>query len=302
MNFQKLFNDYKVDNSIKINRGWVNVKCPFCGGDSYKFGFNPQDDYCTCFACGGHNLYDALSRILNVKRNELKEILPDYEGNVTIRKELNNKIKVNKLELPSDEFTTAERKYLEKRNFNPDYLYEKYKVVGGGIAGRWKHRIIIPILLNGKVVSWTARSILSKEKLQELNIPRYMNLSVDESIVDPKHTLFNLDNCNKKAVILTEGGFDVLRFGDNAICSFGIELTETQINIIKDRFEKVFILFDNEVQAQKTARKFGIELSAIGVDVEVVDAYSDYGVNDGAELSDEQVKEIKKELGLWNTE
>ena len=38
-------------------------------------------------------------------------------------------------------------------------------------------------------------------------------------------TLPHLDNCNKKAVILTEGGFDVLRFGDNAICSFGIELT-----------------------------------------------------------------------------
>lgn len=297
MDFEKLFLDYKIDHSTKINKHWVNTRCCFCGGSSYKLGFNPEDDYCTCFACGGHNLYDALSRILNVKRSDLKEILPDYEGNVIIRKELNHK-KVNKLELPSDEFTSAERKYLEKRNFNPDYLHEKYKVVGGGIVGKWKHRIIIPILLNGKVISWTSRSILSKEKLQESGIPRYMNLSVDESIIDPKHTLFNLDNCKGKAVILTEGCFDVLRFGDNAICSFGIELTETQINIIKDRFEKVFILFDNEIQAQKTARKFGIELSAIGVDVEVVDAYSDFGVNDGAELNHKQVKMIKKELGL----
>ena len=297
MNFEKLFLDYKIEHSTKINKHWVNTKCCFCGGSSFKLGFSPSENYCTCFACGGHNLQDALSRILNVKRNQLKEILPDYEGNVIIRKELNHK-KVNKLELPSDEFTTAERKYLEKRNFNPDYLHEKYKVAGGGIVGKWKHRIIIPILLNGKVISWTARSILSKEKLQELEIPRYMNLSIDESIIDPKHTLFNLDNCKGKAVILTEGVFDVMRFGDNAICSFGIELTETQINIIKDRFEKVFILFDNEIQAQKTARKFGIELSAIGVDVEVVDAYSDYGVNDGAELSENQVKEIKKELGL----
>lgn len=297
MNFEKLFLDYKIDYSTKINKHWVNTRCCFCGGSSYKLGFNPEDGYCTCFACGGHNLQDALSRILNVKRSDLKEILPDYEGNVIIRKELNHK-KVNKLELPSDEFTTAERKYLEKRNFNPNYLHEKYKIVGGGIVGKWKHRIIIPILLNGKVISWTSRSILSKGKLQELEIPRYKNLSVDESIIDPKHTLFNLDNCKGKAVILTEGAFDVLRLGDDAICSFGIELTETQINIIKDRFEKVFILFDNEVQAQKTARKFGIELSAIGVDVEVVDAYSDFGVKDGAELSNEQVKEIKKELGL----
>ena len=300
MNFEKLFLDYKIDHSTKINKHWVNTKCCFCGGSSYKLGFNPEDDYCTCFACGGHNLQDALSRILNVKRNQLKEILPDYEGNVIIRKELNHK-KVNKLELPSDEFTTAERKYLEKRNFNPDYLYEKYKVVGGGIVGKWKHRIIIPILLNGKVISWTARSILSKEKLQELGIPRYMNLSEDESVCSAKETLFNLDHCDGKSVILTEGAFDTIRLGgkgkyDNVICSFGIELTQMQINIIKDRFEKVFIVFDNEIQAQKTARKFGVQLSAIGVNVEIVDAYSDFNVKDGAELNDEQVKIIRKEL------
>ena len=299
MNFEKLFNDYKVKYSLKVNRGWVNTQCCFCGGSSYKLGFNPADDYCTCFACGGHNLYDSLSRVLNVPRKELKEILSDYEGSSGIRKELNHKqSKVKKLELPTNEFTIAERKYLEKRNFDANFLHEKYQVVGGGIAGKWKHRIIVPILLNGKVVSWTGRSILSKEKLQELGIPRYMNLSIDESVIDPKHTLFNLDNCNGKSVILTEGAFDVLRFGDNCVCSFGIELTEMQINIIKDRFEKVFILFDNEIQAQKTARKFGIQLSAIGVDVEVVDAYSDFGVNDGAELNDKQVKIIKKELGL----
>lgn len=299
MNFEKLFIDYKVSYSTKINKNWVNTKCCFCGGSSYKLGFNPEDDYCTCFACGGHNLYDALSRILNVKRSDLKEILPDYEGNVIIRKELNHKeIKIKKLELPSDEFTMAERKYLEKRNFNPDYLYEKYKVVGGGIAGKWKHRIIIPILLNGKIVSWTARSILSKEKLQELGIPRYLNLSIDESVIDPKNTLFNLDNCKGDTVVLTEGAFDVIRCGDDFTCSFGIEVTETQINILADRFKKVFIMFDNEIQAQKTARKYGVALSAIGVDVEVVDAYSDFGVKDGAELSNKQVKIIRKELGL----
>ena len=57
-------------------------------------------------------------------------------------------------------------------------------------------------------------------------------------------------------------------------------------------------MFDNEIQAQKTARKYGVALSAIGVDVEVVDAYSDFGVKDGAELSNKQVKIIRKELGL----
>ena len=299
MNFQKLFDDYKVKYSLKVNRGWVNTQCVFCGGSSYKLGFNPQDDYCSCFACGGHNLLDALGRLLGLNRQRLKEVLPDYEGRAEIAKALSGKKpKVKSLELPTDGFTSVERKYLEKRNFDADFLREKYKIVGGGIAGKWKHRIIIPILLNGKIVSWTGRSVLGKEKLQELELPRYKNLAVDESVIDPKHTLFNLDNCKGDSVILTEGAFDVLRFGDDCLCSFGIELTQTQVNIIADRFKKVYIIFDNEIQAQKTARKFGLELSAMGVDIEIVDAYSDYGVKDGAELTDNQAEKIKKELGL----
>ena len=46
------------------------------------------------------------------------------------------------------------------------------------------------------------------------------------------------------------------------------------------------------------AKKFGLQLVSIGLDVEVVDAYSDYNVNDGAELNEKQVREIRKELGL----
>jgi DNA primase len=154
-------------------------------------------------------------------------------------------------------------------------------------------------MLNGKVVSWTARSILSKKELTELEIPRYKNLSVDDSVVDPKSMLFNLDNCKGDSVILTEGAFDVMRFGADCVCSFGTELSQTQVGIIADRFSKVFIIFDNEPEAQKKARKFGMQLSAMGVEVEVVDAYSEFGVNDGAELNEAQVKKIKKELGLW---
>ena len=69
-------------------------------------------------------------------------------------------------------------------------------------------------------------------------------------------------------------------------------------NICQRNISPWHIMFDNEKEAQKKARKFGLELSVMGVDVEVVDAYSDYDVNDGAELSENQVKEIKRELGL----
>lgn len=297
MNFEKLFNDYGVQYSLKVNRNWVNVRCPYCGGSSFKFGFSPAEDYCTCFACGGHNLFDSLLRLLPVKRGELRGVMSNYEGGVAIRRELNHG-GVKRLELPTNGFTAAEKKYLEKRSFDPDYLHEKYGVVGGGVAGRWKHRIIVPILLNGRVVSWTGRSILSKGRLQELGVPRYKNLSIGESVVDPKRTLFNLDNCRGGSVILTEGVFDVMRFGDDAVCSFGVELTEAQIELIADKFKKVYILFDNEDQAQRTARKYGVLLSSVGVNVEVVDAYSDFGKKDGGELTLSEANVVRRELGF----
>ena len=107
-----------------------------------------------------------------------------------------------------------------------------------------------------------------------------------------------MDNCKKKTAVLTEGAFDVMRLGDDFFCSFGTELTQSQIAMIKDRFEKIYIMFDNEEKAQMKARKFGLQISSIGVEVEIVDAYSDFNKNDGGELNEQEVNTIRKALGL----
>lgn len=287
----------------------VNSNCPFCDTkiDSFNMGFNPAGDYCTCWKCGGHNLQLTLSKLLSIPKNQIDEVTEQYKGRTSLLNTLNGKkiAKAKHLELPTDTFTPMERKYLTSRNFNPKLLHDKYKVVGGGITGDWKYRIIIPLIINGKIVSWTGRSILEKSKLKELNIPRYKNLSIEESVINPKETLFNLDNSLRKEVIITEGCFDVMRFGglnfnknDNIICSFGTTMTEGQLKVIVDRYEKVFMMFDNEPEAQKKARKYGLQLSSMGLSVEVVDFYSDFGVNDLGDCSDEQVNIIKKELGF----
>lgn len=300
MNFQKLFEDYKIDYSLKTNRGWVNTKCVYCGGSSYKLGFNPTEDYCTCFACGSHNLKETLSKILSVPKKDIDDVIEQYKTRTIILNKLNDKktTAVKNLVLPTDTFTPIERKYLKSRNFNPSYLHKKYNVVGGGIVGDWKYRIIIPVIINGKIVSWTGRSILEKSKLDELKIPRYKNLEIKKSVINPKECLFNLDNSKNKTVVLTEGPFDVMRLGDDFICSFGTSLTQSQIKEIRLRYDKIFIMFDNEVEAQQKARNYGQMLSSVGVDVEIVDAYSDFNKNDGGELNDEEVKIIRKELCL----
>lgn len=299
MNFVKLFTDYKIDFNTRINRGWTNITCPFCDDKTFNGGFNNAGDYYHCWKCGGHNFKQALARAVNIPFNEVDILIEQYAGRNSLLNKLNKKqAKAIQLTLPTNTFTPAERKYLKQRNFSPKLLHEKYKIVGGGITGAWKYRIIIPLILDGKIVSWTGRSILSKQKINELKIPRYKNLSIEQSVIDPKSILYNLDNCISQTAVLTEGAFDVMRLGDGFFCSFGTELTQAQIIEIKNRFSKVFIMFDNEVEAQTKARKFGLQIASMGVDVEIVDAYGDFNKNDGGELTESEVQIIRKELGL----
>lgn len=298
MNFKKLFTDFNVPYDIKnSNKAWTNVKCPFCDDRKFHGGFN-EKNYFHCWKCGSHFYVEALSLVMNLPRNEVIKLISNYKGRTFVSKKLNKKTKVLKLELPSNGFTSSEKKYLKQRKFNPKFLYKKYKVVGGGVAGRWKFRIIIPLIYNGIIVSWVARSILTNEEQKEYEIPRYKNLSIDESIINPKEILFNLDNCKKETGVLVEGVFDVMRLGDDFFCSFGTSLTESQISLIASKFKKVYILFDNEKLAQQKAKKTGLLLSSLGVEVEVIDAYGHFGKNDGAELNNKEVKELRKFLDL----
>lgn len=279
----------------------VNVNCPYCDTKSISFnlGFNPAGNYYHCWK-SKHNypIRQVLSTLLNVSESSIDNILVDYQGvGETLSEKKTSNIKY--LELPTNTFTKAERKYLKSRDFDPKYLYKKYHIVGGGIDGNWKFRIIIPVYYQGQLLSWTGRSILSKEKLKQLEIPRYKNLSIEKSVKNIKELFFNIDNCKSDTVVLTEGAFDVLRFDGNAICSMGTELTESQINLLASRFRKIFILFDNEPEAQKKARKFGLQLSSIGIEIEVVNAYEDFGKNDMGECSREEINQIKRFINIY---
>jgi hypothetical protein len=192
--------------------------------------------------------------------------------------------------LPGDELNFAEKAYLSGRGFDPDYLVRKYKIQGGGIAGRWKYRIIIPIFFNGQVVSFTARDITGKQD------PRYKNLSIEESVVDPKTIFYNIDNARGSTVCLLEGPADVWRMGNDFICSFGTSMEEAQIKFLSRNFKEVLIMFDPEPLAQQKARKYAEALSVIGgLSTYLIDM--EYECDPG-DLSDDQARRLRRDLGF----
>jgi DNA primase len=234
-----------------------------------------------------------LIKLLNIPSNTLDQILEPFQTKSKILSRLNEKEKLNKdkIELPDFPLSKAEKNYLLDRHFNPGDLIKKYHIQGGGYVGDWKNRIIIPIYLGGKLISWTGRTIIKGRE------PRYKNLENHLSVINPKKIFFNLDNCHNDYVIVTEGPFDVIRFGDNSICGFGISLTRAQILFLAERFRAVYFLFDCERQAQKKAKEYAMLLQGYGVNAFIVDI-SDFRAKDLGELPPFKVRQLKRELAI----
>ena len=300
INFKKLFKDAHIKTRDDPSRHWTHINCPFCKkpvDTHFNGGFFSLKPVFNCFRCGVHSYYDAVSLTLNISISETHKLLESYE--YILKETFEKKVaKAEHLDLPGYHLDENEKEYLRGRGFNVEYLESKFHIRGGGIAGDWSYRILIPIYFNHVLVSWTGRSILPKDVIEELGIPRYKNLSIEQSVINSKEIFFNLDNCNGKEVILVEGPMDVLKMGDQTVCSLGTSVTREQELFLTKRFEKVYIAFDNEPAAQEKAKHLGMNLSSAGMKVEVVNICEDFNKNDPGELTEEEVRQIKKELNF----
>lgn len=297
INFRKLFDDAKIPVRIS-NKGWVNINCPECMNPPdthFNGGFNIANPRYSCWRCGTHFWKDILGKLLNISPYQVSQYVKSYEF-ITTQREEKKQALATKLDLPGYPLNEKEKEYLINRGFNLDYVVEKFYLRGGGIVGEWSYRILLPIYYNNILVSWSGRSILDKEYIKALNILRYKNLSIEQSVVNPKEIFYNTDNSRKDSVILVEGPFDVLKMGNDTICSLGTSVTRAQELFLKEHYRKIFICFDNEYEAQQKAYHLGTNLAAIGMEVEVVNICESFNKNDPGELSYDEVRIIKNEL------
>jgi len=299
VDFASMCRDYGIKYKQEVD-GWINIECPIChhsGDRGFKGGLNIAGGYFHCWSCGGNNINTVLRELLSVQYHEIDSILEQYSGAISIREKLNvKKSLVHHLKLPITTLDSRCKRYITIRNFDADYIAEKYKVVGMTLSGQWAGRLIIPIFYNGKLVSYQGRSLLSKRKCAEMEILRYKTLSIEESIIDPKSILYNLDNCKKDYIVIMEGAFDVWRWGDNAAGTLGTSTTDAQKRLMIN-YKRIIILFDPEDEAQARAKKLANELQAIGGNIiEVVN--TELG-HDPGDMSEEEIMELKKELRVW---
>ncbi|RLI66853.1 MAG: hypothetical protein DRO67_00320 [Candidatus Asgardarchaeum californiense] len=256
-------------------------------GDRSNHGaFSPEGNAYSCFICGKHSVRSIIAHFTSWK--EAGDLIKEYSNELiyygTIEKE-----RATNVQWPPDcatQMPSIHAKYLHKRGYDPKLLRELYGVECCYQTGFMKYRIVIPVYQNGVIVTYVGRDVTNKAPL------KYKNLPERNSVLPVKETIFNIDNVHEKAIIC-EGPFDAMRFGAHGVCTWGLQFTSRQTNILAKRLKHAFIMFDSDPTAQAKGRELGAILSFQGVttDIVFIEEYKDPG-----ELPQHIADDVKREL------
>jgi len=188
-----------------------------------------------------------------------------------------------------DHIPSLHKNFLRQRGFSPDEMIKKHQLKAYYHLGKeWAYRIVIPIFINNEMVSFIARDITGKQ------IPKYKNLSNEQSIINTKNCLYGIDSIKKGGkAILVEGVFDQWRVGDGSCALLGTEYTTQQLFLLYEKeLKEVYVMLDAD--ATKKAYKLGHVLSTFIPRVEVIEI--DEG--DPSDMSQQEIEKLRKEIDI----
>lgn len=278
---------------VNVSPGWVNVQCPFCNDHSNHLGIHPKKEYCHCWKCGHHFFDDMLMKLLNINHHEAKSIMEEHNGYAYYyQNKEKQKTSNTNLSLPkgTTELKEIHKKYLIKRNYDPDELVKLWDIKGTYTIGDYAYRIIIPIKYENVLVSYQGRDFTNKSSL------RYKACKTEDEIMHHKDLLYGIDHIKNRKAIIVEGVFDAWRLGYGAAATFGTSVTNAQILFMKKHLDYIFILFDpSDNQAQRKAKTIAEIVSGIGIKAALVEL-PDFKGKDPGDLKSDDAEYLRKFL------
>lgn len=277
-----------------VSEGWIGTQCPFPGCDDHSnhCGLCLTSPVCSCFACGTTGNYlNFLAAHLGswAKAIEILQKFSPIELKKPYQQEKYNK--AIHVELPKEATknpTKYQNQYIKKRGYNLKKIEILYDLYYCGPIGKWANRIIVPIYYNNRLVTFSSIDIAEKSKL------RYKHLSKEKSIYHCKELLYGMESItNFDIVMVVEGFFDLLRIGQNCVCTMGTIITPDQFKLLT-RFKKVVTVFDGDDAGYKNSIKIANDLSVF---TEVERIILPKGT-DPDSLEESDIKELKQMIKL----
>lgn len=263
----------------KVTANYTGIDCPYCsaGTGKFKLGYSNSTGYCTCWSCGPKNITHALAEITGKPYKQIRGMLKEVGVSRYVDTPRNG------LKLPPGlgPLLPQHKAYLKRRKIDPDTSERLWGLQGIGMDGRLKWRVFLPIHDNGKIASWTTRTIGKGN-------PRYVAADASEEAVSAKACLFG-DRLARNAVLVVEGGMDAIRLGPGAVATMGMSYTKTQVNKIA-RYPTRAIIFDHSVSAQKRAIRLCSALESMPGKTYRIEIDSD----DPGEATDKEINLIRR--------
>lgn len=274
-----------------VSAGWIGLQCPWCDDDHNHLGVSLHGKNYSCWRCEAKGSLIALIRELaGLSYGKALDTITDWQGAEYLPPERERLQDDGQDVLPVGcrDLTPAQRQYLERRRYNPDALVQEWGVVGGPLSGPFNHRIIIPLHLRGRTVSYIGADITGTKD------DKYKAARVEDSIVPASELVYGYDKVTRGCVVV-EGPLDVWRMGPGAVALLGLHADAPhKVQLLADLPGPFTVMLDGETLAIKRAHMLASILRKMGKDVHVYEL--DEG--DPDDLTDEQARELRLELNL----
>ena len=296
-NVLKFYSAHGVDHITsghkRARKGWVQIHCPFCRR-SYALGVNLTSGGVKCWVCGKHSQLKLIQALLNCSANQAFAILEKFEGRPVLRAIPEDAIRPQVRRqcawpLGTVAMEQRHRSYLEKRRYDAERLESIYDLRGTGPVGEYNHRIIIPICLEGRMISFQGRDITGKCEDHD----KYRACAQKDEAQDHKSSLYAIDLVPGDSAVVVEGAADCWRLGPGAVGTFGTGFTRRQQHLFRRKFKRAFMLFDPEPIATAQAERCAHDLAILGTQVELITLDGD---QDPGDLPQDEADAIMREL------
>lgn len=283
------------ESGKNVSRGWIGMQCIYCVDNHNHLGVNLTYKSYSCWKCDATGSALTLIQDLEsinygaaVKRvGEFQNLLhhePVIEdGLVDVGQDI----------LPDgcgETLTGGQQSYLRGRGFEPGPLAEQWGLRSGPMFGKWRYRIIIPITLGKKIMTWVG---LDPSGTREV---KYLAAPVTESFLPMGELLYGADDAQENVLVM-EGPADVWRMGPGTVATLGMAVTPAKLNqLLQLKAKQYYIMFDGEPRAIQNAHRLAYSLSNCGKQVEVLELDS----GDPGEFTNDEAQELRDKLGLQN--
>lgn len=262
--------EYKEAGEKNVSEGRVGIECPFCDDPSWHLGIHYEaGNYFTCWRCDERgDIITLIRKLEDVSFGAARAKLGQYQGGTTRSKKKKEPRLYDEV-LPEDfeyivpgEEPPLVNQWFGRRRFDLS-LCQEYRL-GWLSYGEYQLRLIVPVYLDGKVVSFQAVDTTGNARVKYLDCPD------DRATIPNKHLLYGIDDVGEQ-VILVEGVTDKWRVGRDAVALFGKSWSWQQLNLLyrKAKGKRMKVALD--MDAVRDGEKLAKGLCALFTDVVFVE-------------------------------